>query len=474
MDHIYKLPATEMIRHLKSGEISPTEAVNVAFSRIDEVDSKVNAIPTLCRSRALKSAKLLEENSLTKFQRKSDPNWLAGLPVVIKDLLDVEGVRTTYGSSIYQNHVPQSSDILVKRIEENGGIVIGKSNTPEFGSGGTTFNSIFPSTSTPWDISKSSGGSSGGSAAALATGEIWLATGSDYGGSLRTPASFCGVVGLRPSPGRIAHGPRDLPFDTMAVEGPMARSVEDLAVFLDALTGSHPEDPIAMASPDTPFSASTKVSNKPYRAAFSPNLGVTNVDQEISEICKRAVDQLIANGWDITDDVPDFSDAMETFHTIRAAYYVAGMSDMFTTNFEHLKSDNVWNIQKGLKQTAEEVGAAEQNRGKLFHSMSSFFNTHDFLLCPTTCIPPFSVEWDYPLWFNGEASVNYMEWLRLPCVLSLTSSPVISLPIGVTGEGLPVGMQFCARYNCERELISAAYSAEQLFNMASRLPVDPL
>lgn len=473
MTDLYRLSASEMIARLKSGDVSPTEVLEAAYARIEDVDGQINAMPTLCRDRALAAAKAIEDDTAQSTARKDDPTWLAGLPIAIKDLVDVAGVRTTYGSPIYADHVPETSDIMVERLESNGAVVIGKSNTPEFGSGGNTFNPVFPSTTTPWDSTRSAGGSSGGAASALAAGEVWLATGSDYGGSLRTPASFCGIVGLRPSPGRIANGPSPLPFDTMAVEGPMARTVEDTAIFLDAMVGAHPKDPMAKAAPAEPFSAAAVADGKPRRAAFSRDLGVTPVDPEVADICEKAAEKLAAEGWEITDEVPDFSAAMNAFHEIRAASYAAGMSELLETKRDLLKPDNIWNIEKGMSQSPAALAQAERDRGALYHSMVSFFESHDLLLAPTACMPPFPVEWAYPKEFNGEVSENYMEWLRLLCVLSVTGSAVISLPVGVTDSGLPVGMQFCGPYAGERQVIGAAFQAEQVLGMTATVPRDP-
>lgn len=473
MTDLHLLSAAEMIARLKNGTVSPTEAVGAAYDRIEQVDLHINAMPTLCQGRAMAAAKAIEADSHKNKARKDDPAWLAGLPVAVKDLVDVEGVRTTYGSPIYADHVPARSDIMVERLEKNGAIVIGKSNTPEFGAGGNTFNPVFPSTTTPWDTSLSAGGSSGGAASALAAGEVWLATGSDYGGSLRTPASFCGIVGLRPSPGRIANGPNPLPFGTMAVEGPMARTVQDTAIFLDAMVGKHPLDPLALGAPETPFQTIVSSPSRPRRAAFSRNLGITPVDPDIADICEKAAETLAAQGWEITDDIPDFSTAMETFHVIRAASFAADMADLLENNRHQLKPDNIWNIEKGLNQNGADLAHAERARGALYHRMAEFFTTHDLLLAPTTCIPSFPVDWRCPEKLGDEHFENYMEWLRLPCVLSVTGCPVLSLPVGVTQNGLPIGMQFCGPHGGEHAVLSAAWHAEQVLEMVATVPRDP-
>lgn len=473
MTELYKLSAAELVTHLKSGEVTPTQAVEAAFARIESVEGAIHALPTLCRERALAAAKAIEADTQTSAARKSDPAWLAGLPIAVKDLNDVAGVRTTYGSPIYSDHVPERSDHMVERLEANGAIIVGKSNTPEFGAGGHTFNQIFPSTVTPWNTRLSASGSSGGSAAAVAAGEVWLATGSDYGGSLRTPAAFCGIVGLRPSPGRVANSPNPFPFDTVAVEGPMGRNVRDIALMLDAMVGSHPGDPLSLPAPDRSFASCALSDSRPRRVAYSRDLGVSPVHKDVAAACDRAVEALAAAGWEVTDDIPDFTGVMESAQAIRAAYFAAGKAEMLETYRDQLKPDVIWNIEKGLGQSAATLAAAERHRGALFGQMAAFFETHDLLLAPTTCMPPFPVEWRCPEELNGYVFKNYMDWLQLTSMLSITACPIISLPVGLTPSHLPVGLQFCGSPRGEHALISAAFQAEQLFDMAGQVPLDP-
>ncbi|MBT4890348.1 MAG: amidase [Rhodospirillales bacterium] len=463
----------EMVSNLKRGAVSPSEALVAAYTRIEAVDNDVHALPTLCRDRAENVARTIEDDKDTQRERRNDPSWLAGLPVAIKDLTDVEGVRTTYGSPIYTDHVPDKSDILVQQLEANGAVIIGKSNSPEFGAGGNSFNEVFPSTRTPWDTSRTSGGSSGGAAAALASGQVWLANGSDLGGSLRTPASFCGIVGLRPSPGRIASGPNPQPFNTLAVEGPMARDVADTALFLDAMVGMHPADPLSLGKPEASFRSLLKNFSGKRRVAFSPDLGISPVDPEVIKVCERAVTKLSDMGWEITDQAPDIKGSMETFQVLRAASFAAGMSELLDTNRALLKPDIIWNIEKGLKQSQEDVAKAECARGTLYHKMVTFFESHDLLICPTACTLPFDVEQQSLKSLGDHAFDNYMEWLALPSVLSLTSCPVLSLPVGFSEAGLPVGMQLVAPPRAEHLLLAAAYKAEQALEVGSANPIDP-
>ncbi len=474
MSELYKRSARDMVTGLRDGDVSPTEAVLAAFERIESVESSVRAMPTLCKDRALAAARAIESDTSLCNARRNDPAWLAGLPIAVKDLVDVAGVRTTYGSPIYSDHVPETSDIMVDRLERNGAIVIGKSNTPEFAAGGNSFNAVFPATVTPWDTRMTAGGSSGGAAAALAAGEVWLATGSDLGGSLRTPASFCGIVGLRPSPGRIANGPSPLPFGTMAVEGPMARTVADTALFLDAMVGRDPLDPISLEAPSDAFQTAITATGRKRRVAYSPDLGVSPVDPDVAELCARAVGKLSGLGWDVTDDVPDFTGVMDTFQVLRGASFAAGMEELYTDHKHLLKPEIIWNIEKGRTQSTSDVGKAERARGAFYHTMATFFQTHDLLICPTACTPPFPVETRYLESLCGVEFQTYMDWLTLPSVITVSASPAISLPCGITDSGLPVGLQLVGPSCGEHALIAAAHEAEQVLGMADRVPMDPV
>src|SRR6476619_2777785 len=253
-DELFRLTATEAVALLKRGDITPLDLIDAAERRIAQVEPAINALPTLCLDRARDHARRLMRGEGRAAE--GEPGWLAGLPIAIKDLVDVAGVRTTYGSVIFKDHVPRTSHPLVERIERKGGIVIAKSNTPEFGAGGSTFNEVFGRTRNPWNTSLTCGGSTGGGAVALATGEVWLAHGTDHGGSLRRPGTYCSVVGLRPSPGRVTRGTSNNLWSPLSVQGPMARNVPDLALFLDAMAGLCPRDPLTFDAPALSFAES--------------------------------------------------------------------------------------------------------------------------------------------------------------------------------------------------------------------------
>src|ERR1700721_4362031 len=294
--------ACAIVDQLNSGEVRPLDLVDALENRIAEIDGKTNALPILCFDRARAQAKALMQKPA------GERGLLAGLPVPIKDLTNVGGVLTTQGSPIYKDPLPASSDIVVEQIEANGGVVYAKSNTPEFGAGAHTFNEVFGATRNPWDTSRSASGSSGGAAVALATGMAWLAPGPDMGGSLRNPASFCGIVGLRPSIGRVAHTPTFKIDRNLTVHGPMARNVEDLALLLDAMSGEHPADPLSMPRLPNSFRSAARSGNKPKRVAYSPDLGITPVDPEVAAITRKAAARFAEAGALVEDGNPDRPD----------------------------------------------------------------------------------------------------------------------------------------------------------------------
>src|ERR1700676_996949 len=284
-DELWRMSAVEAVARLRKGEISPLELVEASARRIAEIEPAVNALPTLCLDRAREHAR-----SIVQGGGAGEAGWLAGLPVSIKDLTDVAGVRTTYGSPLFADHVPTASHPLVERIERKGGIVIAKSNTPEFGAGGSTFNEVFGRTRNPWNTSLTCGGSTGGGAVSVATGEVWLAQGSDHGGSLRRPGTYCSVVGLRPSPGRVTRGTSSNLFSPLSVQGPMARTIPDLALFLATMAGYWPPDPLPFDAPAESFVAALGRAGPPKRIAYSPDYGgKLLVERETRAICEAAV-----------------------------------------------------------------------------------------------------------------------------------------------------------------------------------------
>ena len=464
------LTARQAVDLLGRGEVSPLELVDAAAARIEATDGAINALPTLCLDRARDHARRIASGAAG---RPAAGPWLGGLPIAVKDLTDVAGVRTTYGSPAFADHVPERSDLLVERLEERGAIVIGKSNTPEFGAGANTFNEVFGETRNPWNTALTPAGSSGGSAAALAAGQVWLATGSDLGGSLRTPASFCSVVGLRPSPGRVAHGPSEQPFDTLSVEGPMGRTVGDVALMLDAMAGGHPDDPLSIDAPAVSFRAAAEGARTPRRVAFSSDLGIVPVDPEVAAICAAAAGRFEELGAGVDLACPDFGDAPETFTVLRAVGFVAAYQPLYDEHRDQLKADVAWNVERGLRVTPAELARAELARGALYRRVAEFFRTYDLLACPAAIVPPFAVETRWIRELGGTAFDNYVEWLRITSAVTLTSCPAISVPCGFTRDGRPVGLQLVGRPRGEAALLAAAAAFETLMGLSGRVPIDP-
>jgi amidase len=470
-EDLVKLTAREAVDLLRKREVSPLELVDAALDRVEQVDGDVNALPTVAAERAREHARrLMREGHPAEPPR----GYLYGLPIAIKDLKDVEGVRSTRGSLIFADHVPNRSDHLVLNLESKGGVVLAKSNTPEFGAGANTFNEVFGKTRNPWDTRMTCGGSSGGSAVALATGQVWLATGSDLGGSLRIPASFCSVVGLRPTPGRVAHGPKEQPFATLSVEGPMGRTVGDTALHLDAQAGQHPVDPISFAAPERPFIDAVDEPVPPKRVAYTPDLGFAPVDAEVREVCGRAMKAFEAMGASVDEATIDLHDAEDIFQTLRASSYAASYARYLGAERDLLKPEIVWNVEKGLALSAADVSRAETARGALYQRTAAFFERYDLLVCPAVLVPPFDVDQRYVTEASGVTFDTYVSWLVMSFALTLTACPAISVPCGFTASGLPVGLQIMAPRADEALLLSAAALFEQASGLASFVPIDPL
>lgn len=470
MEELIRLTAREAVQRLATRQVSPLELIDAAERRIDETEGALNAIPTRCFDRARAHAKrLLAEGP----PRDPPPGYLYGLPIAVKDLTDVEGVRTTKGSRIFKDTVPAQSDIAVRNLEAHGAIVIGKSNTPEFGAGAQTFNEVFGTTKNPWDTRKTCAGSSGGAAVALAAGQVWLATGSDLGGSLRTPASFCSVVGLRPSPGRVAHGPNVTPFDTMSVDGPMARNVGDCALFLDAMAGQFPEDPISQASPAVPFIAAVDRPTAPGRVAWTDFTRFGPIAPEVREICARAARRFADFGAEVTEDSIDFGDPEEMFRVIRASSFLARQRANYEAHRDLMKPEVVWNIEEGLRVNVDDIARAERARGELYQRASAFFRTYDILAMPAAPIPPFDHTIRYPETVEGVKMPTYISWARVTFAVTLTSLPAIVVPCGFTKDGLPVGLQLVGPPRGEARLLSAAAMLEAALGLKDATPIDP-
>jgi amidase len=466
-NELYRQTATEIVGQLRKGDISPLDLVEAAIERIEAVDGEVNALPIRCFDKARDAAM----RNWPRF-RADDPRWLGGLPIAVKDYNDTAGVRTTYGSPIYAENVAESSDATVRRLEGHGAIAIAKSNVPEF-AGGHTFNPVHGVTRNPWDTRLTAGGSSGGSAAALAAGMVWLATGNDLGGSLRTPASFNGIVGLRPGPGVVPRGARLPAFDTLWVEGPMGRCVADVALMLDAGAGHEPEDPLSFDGAGGSYVAALKMVDLPPRVAFSPDLGIVPVAREVAEICRVGAYRFAEIGARVTDACPDFTGVLDAFQSLRGVLMATMMGPLLDEHRERIAEDIVGNVERGFKVGVDELMRAERVRWDLYHRMEEFFESHDLLICPAASITPFPVEQRYVEEIDGTPCRTYIDWFAITFALTMTACPVVSLPCGFTESGLPVGIQIVGKARSEAALLSAAHRIEEVYGIANRLPVDP-
>jgi len=459
--------ACAIVDKLRAGEVTPLDLLDVLEKRIAEVDDKVNALPILCFDRARKHARALMEKPAAERGR------LAGLPVPIKDLTNVAGVLTTQGSPIFRDSIPAKSDILVEHLEANGGVIYAKSNTPEFGAGANTFNEVFGPTLNPWDISRSAAGSSGGAAVALATGTAWLAHGTDMGGSLRNPASFCGIVGLRPSIGRVAHTPSSSIDRNLTVHGPMARNVEDLALLLDAMSGEHAADPLSLPVPPASFLSAARSGRKPKRIAYSPDLGITPVDPEVAAITRKAAERFAEAGAIVEEAHPDLREAHECFHVLRAFDFAMTKAALLRTKRDLLKPEVIWNVEEGLKLTVEQIARAEAQRVEMTARTVEFFESYDLLLAPATIVAPFPIEQRYVAECAEKKFDNYVEWLGIVYAITLACCPALSLPCGFTASGLPVGLQMVAPPRGEAQLLAGARVLEDVLGVRGTTPIDP-
>jgi len=461
-------PASELLRLYKTRKASPLEVMQAVFARIDAVNPTLNAYVTLARESALAAAR----KATAALRRKTALPPLHGIPVSIKDLTPTKGLRTTWGSKIFADHVPEEDAITVERLKQAGAIVVGKTNTPEFGAGGNTFNAVFGPTRNPWNPTLTCGGSSGGAAVALATGMGPLAQGSDTGGSLRMPAAFCGVVGFRTSPGLVPHHPRALAWDTISVTGPMARTVTDTALMLSVLAGPDDRAPLSYAVDTRELTQAVKApSVKGWRIAWTPDLaGLIPVDAEIAHVAHEATRVFRSLGARLEAGCPDFSEVKDIVLGTRGVAMVANLAQHLPRWKNEMQKGLVWNIEQGLALTPSAIGRAETLRALLWQRVRAFMETRDLLILPTTSVPPFPVEQPYPTEINGEPLENYIQWAFLTYGITLTGLPAISVPCGFTRSGLPVGLQIVGRRHQEAAVLRAAAAFEAAAPWADKIP----
>jgi amidase len=461
-------PATELRRLYRVRKVSPSEVMQAVLARIDALNPTLNAYVTLARESALGAARA----ATAALRRGAALPPLHGVPVSIKDLSPTKGIRTTWGSKIFEHHVPTEDAVIVERLKAAGAIVVGKTNTPEFGAGGNTFNAVFGATRNPWNPALTCGGSSGGAAVALATGMGPIAQGSDTGGSLRLPAAYCGVVGFRTTPGLVPHHPRDLAWDSISVTGPMARTVADTALMLSVVAGPDDRAPLSYVVDTREFLTAVRApSIRGWRVAWTPDLaGLLPVDGEIAGVVEEATRVLRSLGARVEAASPDMSEVNEIVLATRGLTMVAHHADKLPRWKAEMQPGLVWNIEQGLTLTPQAIGRGEKLRTALWQRVREFMATRDLLVLPTAPVPPFPVEQPYPTAIEGKPLDHYIQWAYLTYAITLTGLPAISIPCGFTRDGLPVGMQLVGRRRQEARVLRAAAAFEGARPWADRIP----
>jgi amidase len=462
-DEITRLSAVELAARIRRKDLSAREVMTAHLERIERINPQVNAIVTLVAERALADAARADERTA----KGGTLGVLHGLPVAHKDLLDTAGIRSTKGSPFYRDRVPTVDSPLVTRLREAGAIALGKTNTPEFGAGSQTFNTVFGATRNPYDLARTCGGSSGGAAVALACGLVPIADGSDAGGSLRNPAAFCNVVGLRPSPGRV---PREAQsFSPLSVNGPMARSVADLALFFSAMAGPD-GSPLAIPEDGARFAAPLERRLSGTRVAWWRGLGGIPVEPEIRAAVDSTRPVFEALGCVVEAAEPDFSGADDAFRTLRFAANHPTYAPLVRERPEWVKDTIRFEVAEAERLTAADVGKALARQAQIYADTRAFFQRYDFFVLPVTQVSPFDVMTPYPTRIEGVAMRDYIDWMRACWYVTLMATPAISVPAGFTKAGLPVGVQIVGRHRDDWGVLQLAHAFEQATGHGRRAP----
>jgi len=458
------LTATELVAMMKARKVSAREVLQAHLDHIDRVNPKVNAIVTLVADRAMADAKKADDEMAHGKPRGT----LHGLPIAHKDLVNTAGIRTTQGSPFYRDNIPTHDAPIVQRIRAAGGITIGKTNTPEFGAGSHTFNTVFGATKNPYDTSKTCGGSSGGAAVSLATGMVPIADGSDTGGSLRNPASFCNIVGFRPSPGRVPGEGHS--WSPLSTSGPMARNVTDVALFFNAISGPDAHSPLSLD--DEPSKAGRTLSRnfKGVRIAWWKTLGGIPFEPEIRQIINSRRGVFESLGAIVEDAEPDFTGVDEAFLTLRHLSYNTNQGPLVKQRPEWVKETIKWEVAEAERQTAADVARAMARQGSFYDSVATFFDRYDYFVLPVTQVPPFDVTLEYPREINGVAMQTYIDWMKSCWYVSFMSNPAISVPAGFTKNGLPVGIQIVGKARHDWSVLQMGRAFEAATNVGQRRP----
>lgn len=461
------LSAQEMVDRLKRREVSAVELLDAHLAQIERFNPSVNAVITLEQDRARADAVAADQKTISG----RPLGLLHGLPMAHKDTHRTKGIRTTFGSPLYVDNVPEADDLIIERLHDAGVITIGKTNTPEFAVGSHTFNRVFGSTNNPYDLTCSAGGSSGGGAVGLALGMHPLADGSDMGGSLRNPASFCNVVGLRPSFGRVPNFPSNVSNERLSVPGAMARSVGDIGLIMQAIAGPDARDQRSLDEPGDIFAAPLRDDIVKKRVAWAPDLGgLIAVDPEVGFALSHCPKIFSDLGWELTDDLPDLSGADETFRVLRAVQFAESYGTIVDQSPEMVKETIHWNVAVGRSLSPEQVERAVDHQQLIIEKMRRFFAGVDLLALPVAQVAPFPIELEYPKVIDGHEVADYLGWMASCYLISVTELPAIALPAGFTSRGLPVGLQLVGPPHGDVALLQAAYHFEQATKIAERRP----
>lgn len=470
------LSTRDLAARLASGGISAREALEDHLRRLEAVNPAINAIVTMDGERAAERAAAAD----ARFAAGEPLGPLHGVPMTHKESTDVAGLPTTRGSALFRDNVATEDALVIARLHEAGVITTGKSNVPEFTAGSHTFNRLFGTTVNPFDTTRSAGGSSGGAAAAIAAGVQASGDGSDMGGSLRTPAAFTNIVGMRPTNGRI---PRALPSDPwawLAQPGFMARTVGDIALLMSAASGPAAGAPTSIAEPGSRFSReefSHPERHEPgsalrgLRIGFAVNLhGMFPIEPEVADVVRSAAEVLLGAGAWVDERVPDLRDADEVFRVTRALDFASDYRTLVRDHRNEVRDAVVWNTEMGLNLTSEEIVDAAEARVRLYTATEAYFADHDLLVLASTQLAPFDATLEYPTEISGTHLRDYLEWMRAATIISATGCPTMSVPAGFTADGLPVGVQFVAAPGKDVDLLLAAQAFEELTGHHRRHP----
>ncbi|MFP5345601.1 MAG: amidase [Actinomycetes bacterium] len=467
VDDVWFASAAVLAGMLRRRELSARELLDVHLRRIEQVNPAINAIVTLDEDGARRRAEEVDD----RLARGEDVGPLAGLPAAHKDTHETAGMRTTWGSPLKSRFVPRRDELVVARMREAGAVRVGKTNVPEFAAGSHTFNPVFGVTRNPYRLDRSAGGSSGGAAAALAAGLVPVAEGSDMGGSLRNPAAFCNVVGLRPTPGRVPMFPTRLAWSTLNVQGPLGRTVEDVALLLSVLAGPDHRVPISLQDDGSVFLGPLRQDLVGVRVAWAPTLGgQVPVDAEVLDALAPNVGVLQGLGAAVEEACPDLRDADEVFGVLRAWEFAVSLGDVAARYPDKVKASIRWNVDQGRRLSGADLGRAELLHTRLYRRVVEFFDRYDVLMTPTTQVVAFDVDLEYPSEVGGQHQDSYLDWMRSVSMISATGCPALSVPGGFTPEGLPVGLQVIGPPRGDRLVLDVGHAFEQATQFGRRRP----